>query len=449
MKTLLIKNADLSYNNVLRGHIHLMKIRVLVFPCGSEIGLEIHNALKCSAHIELFGASSVSSNHGKYIYRNYIDGLPFIDDPDFIKNLNIVIDKYKIDFIYPAHDSVVYKLSRFQSDLHCSIIGSEYKTCEICRSKKLTYQTFKSKVRTPKTYNINDLDLMFPLFLKPDVGQGSKGVHLVQTIEELHIFLKQDPSLLILEYLPGKEYTVDCFTDRYGNLRYSSARERIRTSNGISVDTKPVKGEEFRRLAEIINQVLQLRGAWFYQVKRDASNKLALMEIAPRIAGSMGIRRCLGVNLALLAVFDAAKVDIEVSENQFEIRMDRALFNCYQTSLEYRHVYLDLDDCLIIGNKFNLLLITFLYQCIGNKIKIHLLTRHKGDINLFIKESKIEHLFDSINYVDQYTPKSSYIKEMPSIFIDDSFSERAEVKEKLGIPVLDPSALECLIDWRL
>ena len=47
------------------------KNNILVFPCGSEIGLEINNALKWSTHIELFGASSVD-DHGKYVYLEII-----------------------------------------------------------------------------------------------------------------------------------------------------------------------------------------------------------------------------------------------------------------------------------------------------------------------------------------------------------------------------------------
>ena len=42
--------------------------------------------------------------------------------------------------------------------------------------------------------------------------------------------------------------------------------------------------------------------------------------------------------------------------------------------------------------------------------------------------------------------KSDYIKRENSIFIDNYFKERLEVKEKLGIPVFDVDAIECLID---
>ena len=37
----------------------------------------------------------------------------------------------------------------------------------------------------------------------------------------------------------------------------------------------------------------------------------------------------------------------------------------------------------------------------------------------------------------------------PSIFIDDSFSERLSIANKLNMPVFDLDAVESLIDWRL
>ena len=61
----------------------MKKLKILVFPCGSEIGLEIHRSLKYSVHIELLGGSSVE-DHGKFVFENYIGKIPFIDDSDFI-----------------------------------------------------------------------------------------------------------------------------------------------------------------------------------------------------------------------------------------------------------------------------------------------------------------------------------------------------------------------------
>jgi hypothetical protein len=44
------------------------RTRVLVFPCGAETATEIHQALRYSLHVELFGASSVD-DHGRFRFK--------------------------------------------------------------------------------------------------------------------------------------------------------------------------------------------------------------------------------------------------------------------------------------------------------------------------------------------------------------------------------------------
>ena len=57
-----------------------MRKKVLVFPAGTEIAFEIHNALKYSKIVELYGVSSVSC-HAEFLFKNYIEGVPFPGDP--------------------------------------------------------------------------------------------------------------------------------------------------------------------------------------------------------------------------------------------------------------------------------------------------------------------------------------------------------------------------------
>ncbi len=428
----------------------LREKNILVFPCGSEIGLEIHKALSYSTHVEVFGASSVSSNHGKYVYKNYIEKVPFVEDDEFIDKLNLLIDNHKIDFVFPAHDSVVLKLAESQNELHCKVIGSPVETCRICRSKKLTYETFISLLAVPKTYKRLDNDIEFPIFLKPSVGQGSKSTFIANSKEEVSFCLEQNNSLLLLEFLPGREYTIDCFTDRHGVLRFAGGRERLRISNGISVDTYPVfTDERFKKLADTINKTLKFRGAWFFQVKERSDGELVLLEIAPRIAGAMGLYRNCGINMPLLSVFDAQNMDVEIYYNNYLIEMDRALINRFTVKLDYQHVYIDLEDTVILNNRVNIWIIAFLYQCLNKGIKIHLISRHRGNIEETLQKYRLESIFDTVTNINQLEEKSDYIKESPAIFIDDSFSERKQIFEKKGIPTFDINSIECLLDWRV
>jgi len=421
------------------------KKNILVFPCGSEIGLEIHNALKFSTHVELFGANSID-DHGKFVYENYVGNLPFVNEKRFLKELNRIIDNKKIDFIYPAHDDVVLFLAKNKEKIPCGVIGSKKVTAEICRSKLKTYQKFSQILKCPKIYkNIREIK-NYPVFLKPNIGQGSKGTYIAKDAEEVKFYLKKDKSLIILEYLPGLEYTVDCFTDRRRELRFFGARLRNRIKNGISVNTFPITDDKrFQKMARLINRNLVLRGAWFFQVKEDKKGDLYLLEIAPRIAGSMGLYRNLGINFELLSIYDACNIDIIIEPNDFIIELDRALSNKFKIGIEYDSVYIDLDDCLLIKNKINTILISFLYQCINNNKSIYLITRHKGDIDITLKKFRIKQLFDKIFNLGPSEPKSSIIKEKNAIFIDDSFKERLEVRKQKKIPVFSPDAVECLI----
>jgi len=424
-----------------------MKWNVLVFPCGSEIGLELHRSLAWCKHVELFGASSTGTNHGKYVYKNYIEGLPFVDQLGFIAALDSVIDQKNIHFIYPAHDDVVLKLSQVEKRLSCQVIGSPLETCRTCRSKLLTYQTMSGIVRVPRMYDYDEIPDSNIVFLKPDVGQGAKGTYIAHSKAEIQFYLLKDPTLLILEYLPGAEFTVDCFTDRHGELRFVGGRQRVRVENGISVNTHPIYNSAFREIAMAINRTLHFRGAWFFQLKEASDGDLTLLEIAPRIAGSMALYRNLGINFALLSVYDRLDIDVTIEPNSYVAEMDRALSNRFRIEADYQHVYVDLDDTLLVESKVNVMLVAFLYQCFNRNVRRYLLSRNPGDILGILCTHHLDGIFDAVIQVDPSHEKADYVTESSAIFIDDSFRERCSVAQRCGIPTFDLDAIESLLDF--
>lgn len=308
----------------------------------------------------------------------------YVDDDEFIEELNKVINEYRIDFVIPAHDSVVLKLAEYQDNIKAIIMCPSYETCKLCRSKGKTYELFKNIIKVPRMYRMEDQDIKYPVFLKPDIGQGSKGTYIANSLKEIKFYKECDNTLLILEYLPGKEYTIDCFTDRFSNLLFVGGRERIRIYNGISVDTSRVFDNKFRDIAEYINKTLNIRGVWFFQVKKNKEGEYVLLEIGPRVAGSMGLNRNLGINLPLLSLYDRLGIELNLIENKLKLQMDRALTCKFKLDYYYENVYVDLDDCLIIENKVNQLIISFLYQCLNSNKKILLLTKHAGNLTKYL-----------------------------------------------------------------
>lgn len=425
--------------------------RVLVFPCGSEIGLEINRSLAHSTHFEMYGASSID-NHGAYVYRNYIGGVPNIDDEDCIEKINAIIDEYGIDFIFPAHDSAVLKFARHADELHAVVVTSPEQTCEICRSKLRTYEVLDGVVPTPVVYNeVDSSALEFPLFCKPDVGQGSRGAHRIASRKDYDYYVAGVDGLVLSEFLPGPEYTIDCFTDRHGTLRFCEGRRRARISNGICVNAVPVKNPEFRRLAELINSKMTFRGMWFFQLKERADGELVLMEIAPRIAGTMGLYRGVGVNFALLSLFDAMGYDVDVFCNDYAIENDRALCTRFKTDVVYDTVYMDFDDTVTTRGQINTDVMKFIYQARNEGKRIVLISRHERDLKQTLADYGIaESLFADINVIrDKTIRKSDLITEKRAVFIDDSYAERKDVHERCGIPVFAPDGIDVLLNHRI
>lgn len=423
------------------------KKNILVFPCGSEIALDIYSSVKYSTYFNLIGASS-ADDHGKFIYDDYIDGIPFVTAPEFIPTLARIVKERNIDAVYPTMDTVITMTKLHEEELGCIVIAPPAETTEVCLSKKLTYEKLTGIVNIPKIYNPTNIDpAEFPVFAKPIVGYSARGTKELHTKEEVNSFLKGKENMLVMEYLPGEEFTVDCFTEKGGNLLYSAARKRNRISNGISVNTYFAEDQkEFEDLAKKINSAIKFRGAWFYQVKRDKEGKLTLLEIAARLGGSSLLSRAVGVNFALLTLFDAFDYKVDVFKNDYNVILDRALENKYKTNIVFDSVYCDYDDCLILDKTtVNVELVKFLYKCLNENKRIYLLSKHQDtDLKEELKQFRLGHLFDKVIHIEPGADKADYIKDSKPIFIDDSNAERLNIKNKLNIPVFAPEMIDVL-----
>lgn len=428
----------------------MKRFKILIFPAGTEIAFEIQNALKFSKFVELYGANSIPS-HEEFVFERCFEGVPFVNAPGFIEAMNTIVDQHGIDYIYPAHDSACLTLTEAADRIHAKIVTSPLKTVEICRSKNKTYEYFSNRGFIPKFYHSVEEITEYPVFIKPAIGQGSEGAKKIACQEDLIRETQSGTEYTICEYLPGCEYTVDCFTDKNKTLRVCHQRQRERIRTGIAVRSRLIPTEpEIWNIAKDINSELEFNGAWFFQVKKNIKGEYRLLEISSRIPGTMGTSRNLGINYPLLTLYNMWGYDVDIIDNGNEIVLDRAFISRYKTNINYNKVYLDFDDTVYIGNIINITIISFLYQCFNKKKEVILLTKHKNNIHESLSNFCIsEKLFSEIVSIPQDEDKSKYIKPNNAIFIDDSFSERFNVHKKTGIPVFDLDMIESLLDWRM
>lgn len=427
------------------------QIKILVFPCGSEIGLELHRALKDIRFIDLYGGSSVE-DHGAFVYQNYYGGIPYVTAPDFLEVLNRYIDDNHIDFVFPAMDSVIAAMSRNRDQIHAKLLTCPDETVQLCRSKARTYARLAGCDFLPGIYAAPEEVPGYPVIIKPAESQGSQGFLILKSEEELrHELAVRTEEQVICEYLPGVEYTIDCFTDRHGVLRYVSCRDRHRIRNGISVNSSLTQPDpRVREIAAAINEKMKFRGVWFFQLKKNRRGEYKLLECATRVAGTMCVERAAGVNLALLTVFDALDYDVDLPEQLPCVTVDRALNNVFRLDLEYDEVYMDFDDTVIVHDRVNFTVLQFIYQCVQRDIPVILLTRHDTDVVEDLKARKIApELFSRIVCLPRSERKIDHVcPSAKALFVDDSFAERKAMTDAYGIRSLGVDAVEALLDPR-
>jgi hypothetical protein len=427
------------------------KINVLIFPAGSGVSKEIFDSLKYNRLINLIGIDSDENNFSYYQFEKLILGAPFIKDEEktihFIKD---IVQKYNIDCIFPAFDSIIVFLKKHEKTIGTKIISSPIETCNICFSKKKTYELFKDEINVPYMYNYDEI-IQYPVFIKPECGYGSRDSFKINNKQELDFYNSTIKNNIICEYLPGNEFTVDCFNSKTNGLIYCEARIREKTVNGLSVLSRHVDLPEIKKIGEIISKKLEFIGSWFFQVKYNNKNEITLLEIAPRIPGAACLHRNKGVNFPLLSIYEHYNNNINsVLTNEYNISCYKCFENRFVISVEYNTIYVDLDDTIILKNKVNTKILQYLYHVKNLNKKIILITRNKDPKNYLERFFIHANLFDEIIKVDDKDKKSNYIQNKTnSIFIDDSYTERLDVSTIHKIPVFTCDMIECLFDEKL
>lgn len=421
----------------------MSRINVLVFPCGSEVGLEIARALGLSLHVRLHGASS-RDDHGRQLFDRYAE-LPNIADVEFDERFAELLERWEIDLLFACHDSVMEYLAPRIAQWNVHLVNGDPLTARVARSKQASYELFADESWVPRHFACVDHVPAWPVLLKPDQGQGGQGVTLVRSRAEAELAIAGLSQPLICEYLPGLELTVDCFSDWRGRLLFVGPRSRERVVGGIAMRSRRVCADDaIQEIAARINERLTLRGPWFFQVKQDSAGVWKLLELSCRLSSSSVVHRVAGVNLPLMAVQDFMQRDQLVLEESRVTLVERRLASVAELDYAFESVYLDFDDTLVCDGSANPQAMRFIYRLLAMGKRLILLTRHDGYLSSALARARIaETLFDDIIHLRAGEPKSSVIQGR-AIFVDNHFPERLEVARTLGIPVFDVDTLEML-----
>ena len=118
--------------------------------------------------------------------------------------------------------------------------------------------------------------------------------------------------LLVQEFLPGAEYSIDVLATQSGNVVAVVPRERLKVDSGVAVTARTVRDPALETFATRVARIIGLRGVANVQVREDRHGHLSLLEINPRFPGTMALTVASGVNMPLLALMDLLGFDVDM-----------------------------------------------------------------------------------------------------------------------------------------
>lgn len=110
--------------------------------------------------------------------------VPLVKDPDYIKMLNAIIDKEKIEFVHAQNDTEVNFLSENREKLNAKVLFPDKETVKICQDKFLSFEKWdKAGIKVPYTTIITNRDELQAAFdklggrmwIRATSGAGGRG----------------------------------------------------------------------------------------------------------------------------------------------------------------------------------------------------------------------------------------------------------------------------------
>lgn len=224
-------------------------------------------------------------------------------DPDLYTDLHRVINEEGIDVMIPFVDGAVEVAARYPfGDCYAPVCDASL--AGMMFDKVLAAQIFdRERISIPRTYTRGAPQ--FPLIAKPRNGSASRGLKIIRSTAD---FRAIDPSQFIIqEYIESsREFTVDCFVSKTGDIIATVPRERLETAGGEVTRTITVDRDDIIDASRNILSRLGLAGAVTLQFIQDTrNNKVMLMEINPRLGGGAVCSVAAGADLPLFILKEA------------------------------------------------------------------------------------------------------------------------------------------------
>lgn len=282
-----------------------------------------NKALSVVRSLGLEGYTVHTSGHkrlGAAMYSTFVKKRFFLPDPIqhpdlYFRKLNELIEQEKYQFILPLEESTMLILFRHKTLLRpqTKLLLPEEKSFRLANDKmEVILLARKLGIPLPETTFSETLqaekikaEFKFPLILKPRTSSGSRGIRKVVDYSKLSqefnkVAEKYGPPL-IQEYIPGKSLGLGVgLLAEKGKCIWLYSYKRLRefpVNGGPGTLREITHHPEIKKYAADLIQALNWTGPAMVEFKMDPRDQVPkLMEINPRIWGSIELARAGGLN---------------------------------------------------------------------------------------------------------------------------------------------------------
>lgn len=209
---------------------------------------------------------------------------------EYINHLSLYISAHNIDVFIPVHsDHIGVILQHKQQFGHTlDYMGTYEDYVQLHEKDQLMRIARTLGIRVPQEYTSID-EAVVPFVIKPTDKSSAKGVRYCMAETQRHLYPSLLPQTICQEYIHGQGcgYEVYCkdgqIMAEYGHIRLAEWP----ISGGSSVLREAYMHPEMRPIAEKILTQIKWSGYAMFEFKRTPNDELILIEVNPRIWGSI------------------------------------------------------------------------------------------------------------------------------------------------------------------
>lgn len=335
-------------------------ITVLLSACNSPTMPGLIKCIKNNGerNIRIIGIDMSEEPSAKYLVDKFYR-VPSAEDPSYADIVLSICKNEDVDIYFPNISMEVSALAiRMDEFNEAGVILSisSQESVDIANNKLHTYQIMKeNNIPVPKFYPVHNIEdfiqgckeMGYPekaVCLKIVSGSGSRGVRIIDSNRSRYqIFKNEKPNsfftsyedmlsvlrevdvldeMMLVEYMPGIEYTVDLLADN-GKVLYQVGRENTVSLMSIAQESTLVLNTHAYDVAKSVVNLLKMDGNIGFDFMKNEEGLPVLMDINPRITATVSVIAAGGVNLPYLRIKQLLGEELPELTVNYGVRLKR------------------------------------------------------------------------------------------------------------------------------